>query len=179
MDEIFAHDVDQIRDPSQRWLRNTYQEGPAFRFLATRGGRPPGPHVRSLECEVVRRRARLVRVAREQGIEAAMAVGLGSRRSIFRWQAAYTGGGLAALVPGRRGPRRPLLKHAAWVEQVVIAVRLHTYWNARRIPAELRRREIADVGQWWIERLFDDFGASRPHVVALSRHLIVKADAVR
>jgi len=153
MDEIFAHDVDQIRDPSRRWLRNTYQEGPGFRFLATRGGRPPGPHVRSLECEVVRRRARLVRVAREQGIEAAMAVGLGSRRSIFRWQAAYIRGGLAALVPGRRGPRRPLLKHAAWVEQVVIAVRLHTYWNAKRISAELRRRDELEEALVRLERL--------------------------
>ena len=44
----------------------------------------------------------------------------------------------------------------------MIAVRLHTYWNAKRISAELRRREIAQVGQWWIERLFDDLGTARP-----------------
>ncbi|MGH2402548.1 MAG: integrase core domain-containing protein [Candidatus Limnocylindria bacterium] len=101
-------------------------------------------------------------MAREQGVEAAIVLGAVSRRSIFRWQAAYIRGGVEALVPERRGPRHPLRKHPAWVEQVVIAVRLHTYWNAKRISAELRRREIADVGQWWIERLFDDLGTSRP-----------------
>ena len=30
-------------DPHRRLLRHTYQEGPGFLFLATRGGRPPGP----------------------------------------------------------------------------------------------------------------------------------------
>lgn len=93
---------------------------------------------------------------------AALALGRCSRRSLFRWQAAYARGGLPALVPQARGPRAPTLTHPAWLEQVVIAVRLHTYWNAKRISAELRRREIATVGQWWIERLFDDLGTSRP-----------------
>ena len=44
----------------------------------------------------------------------------------------------------------------------MFAVRLHTYWNAKRISAELRRREIAEAGQCWIERLFDDLGTARP-----------------
>jgi len=44
----------------------------------------------------------------------------------------------------------------------VIAVRLHTYWNAKRISAELRRREIAVVSHCWIEQLFDDQGTARP-----------------
>jgi transposase InsO family protein len=99
---------------------------------------------------------------REEGLVAALALGACSRASLFRWQAAYERGGLAALVPEPRGPRVPAFKHPAWLEQVVIAVRLHTYWNAKRISAELRRREIAEVGQWWIERLFDDLGTSRP-----------------
>jgi hypothetical protein len=30
-------------DPHRRLLRHTYQEGPGFLFLATRGGRPPQP----------------------------------------------------------------------------------------------------------------------------------------
>jgi hypothetical protein len=33
----------QWADPHRRLLRHTYQEGPGFLFLATRGGRPPGP----------------------------------------------------------------------------------------------------------------------------------------
>src|SRR5207245_2411439 len=92
----------------------------------------------------------------------ALALGRCARASLFRWQAASDEGGLPALVPQRRGPRHPVLKHAAWVEQVVIAVRLHTYWSAKRIAAELRRREIASVSHGWIERLFDDLGTARP-----------------
>jgi len=82
--------------------------------------------------------------------------------TLWRWEQAYERGGLAALVPQRLGPRSRVLKHPAWVEQVVIAVRLHTYWNSKRIAAELRRREIALVSHGWIERLFDDLGTSRP-----------------
>jgi len=162
MDDIWARDIHQLRDPQRRWLRHTYQEGLGFRFLATRGGRPPRLDQPRSGCEIVRARARLLRLVREQSLDAVLALAECSRRSLFRWQAAYARGGLAALVPERRGPRTPALKHPAWVEQVVIAVRLHTYWNAKRISAELRRREIAQVGQWWIERLFDDLGAARP-----------------
>jgi len=150
------------RDPHRRWLRRTYQEGPGFRFLATRGGRPPREMAPRGDLAPVRERAKLVRVMREEGVVAALELGRCSRASLFRWQAAYERGGLAALMPERRGPRQPASTHPAWIEQVVIAVRLHTYWNAKRISAELRRRGIAEVGQWWIERLFDDLGTSRP-----------------
>ena len=160
-DEILAT-YGHAKDPHRRWLRHTYQEGPGFRFLATRGGRPPLPGAPRRGLAIVRERAWLVRVAHEEGLVAALALGRCSRASLFRWQAAYERGGLAALVPQPHGPRTPVLKHPVWLEQVVIAVRLHTYWNAKRISAELRRREIADVGQWWIERLFDDLGAARP-----------------
>lgn len=149
-------------DPHRRWLRRTYQEGPGFRFLATRGGRPPRGVAPRQDLTPVRERAKLVRVMREEGLVAALELGGCSRASLFRWQAAHERGGLAALLPERRGPRHPVPTHPAWIEQVVIAVRLHTYWNAKRISAELRRRGIADVGQWWIERLFDDLGTSRP-----------------
>jgi transposase InsO family protein len=159
MDEIHGH---HLHDPHRRWLRHTFQEGPGFRFLATRGGRPPREAVPRDELAVVRERARLVRLLREQGLSATLALGSCSRRSLFRWQAAYERGGLAALVPERRGPRSPRLQHPVWVEQVVIAVRLATYWNAKRISAELRRREIAVVSHFWIERLFDDLGTARP-----------------
>ncbi len=162
MDEIFSVSAHQLRDPHRRWLRHTYQEGPGFRFLATRGGRPPERGSRESDVAIVRDRARVLRIAREQGIAAALDVGGCSRTSLWRWQCAYERAGLAALMPARRGPRHPALMHPAWVEQVVIAVRLHTYWNAKRISAELRRREIAKVSHFWIEQLLADLGTRRP-----------------
>lgn len=163
MNQIWTGHGDE-RDPKRRWLRHTYQEGPGFLFLATRGGRPPGRHHPRAELGEVRRRARLLRVAREEGLGAALALGECSRASLFRWQAALLGGGLAALLPGPRGPRRPRLAHPGWIETVVITVRLLTYWNSKRIAAELRRREIARVSEFWIEELFDRLGAARPAV---------------
>jgi transposase InsO family protein len=160
-DEILAP-REHIRDPQRRWLRHTYQEGPGFRFLATRGGRPRREVERRSELDVVRERARLVRVLGEEGVSVALTLGGCSRASLFRWQAAYEQGGLGALIPQRRGPRHPACRHPTWVEQVVIAVRLQTYWSAKRISAELRRREIALVSHGWIERLFDDLGTARP-----------------
>lgn len=171
MDEIrtgYGHERDQDR----RWMRHTYQQGPGFRFLATRGGHPPGPR-RGRELAVVRLRARCVRVAREDGVAAALALGVCSRASLFRWQAAYASGGLAALIPERRGPRQPAAVHPAWIELVVITVRLHTYWNSKRIAAELRRRQIATVSEFWIETLFDRLGTarpSRPHLPSAIRY---------
>lgn len=119
-------------DPKRRWLRQTYPEGPGFRFLATKGGRPPSASTRTSALDVVRERARLLRVVRDEGLVAALALGRCSRRSLFRWQAADAARGLAALMPERRGPRTPRHVHPAWVEQVVITVRLQTYWSAKR-----------------------------------------------
>jgi len=161
MDELHATS-DKVRDPNRRWLRHTYQEGPGFRFLATRGGRPPGARSPRTTLDTVRLRARLLRIAREQGLDAALALELCSRRSLFRWQALAAGGGLTALVPEPYGPRHRVAKHPAWVEQVVIAVRLATYWNAKRIAAELGRREIAVVSHGWISQLLSDLGTARP-----------------
>jgi len=162
MDEIFTEYAGKRRDPDRRWMRHTYQEGPGFRFLATRGGRPPCRASSANQLGIVRARAGVLRIAREEGNAAALALDLCSRTSLWRWQRAYERGGLAALAPERRGPRQRVFRHPAWVEQVVIAVRLHTYWNAKRIAAELRRREIAVVSHGWIEQLFDDLGAARP-----------------
>jgi transposase InsO family protein len=162
MDEIFAASHNKVVDPTRRWLRHTYQEGPGFRFLATRGGRPPNAELARRWVEVVRRRARVLRVARKEDLAAALRLGECSRMTLWRWQQAYERGGLAGLVPVQLGPRHPATKHPAWVEQVVVAVRLHTYWNAKRIAAELRRREIAHVSHGWIEQLFDDLGTARP-----------------
>jgi len=161
MDEIYATPAHE-RDPKRRGLRHTYQEGLGFRFLATRGGRPPHERTRPRALIALRLRARCVRTAREQGIPAALALGVCSRATLFRWQAAYARGGLAALLPSRRGPRAIIRRHPLWVAQIVIAVRLLTYWNSKRIAAELRRREIATVSAGWVEALFDRFGATRP-----------------
>ncbi len=161
MDEISARDQAQLRDPERRWLRHTFQEGPGFRFLATRGGRPPEHQRRRGQIAAVRARARAVRIAREDGLAVVLDSGTISRTTLWRWLCAYERAGLAALVPERRGPRNPALTHPAWLEQVVITVRLHTYWNAKRISAELRRREIADVGHRWISQLLDDLSRGR------------------
>src|SRR5712691_774594 len=148
-------------NPERRWMRHTYQEGPGFLFLATRGGRPAGPRRPREDLAIVRRRARLIRVAREEGIAAAVALQGGSRATLFRWQAAFARDGLAGLLPQRRGPRRPRFRHPSWVELVVLTVRLITYWNSKRIAAELRRRGIAEVSEFWIEELFDRLGTRR------------------
>ncbi len=148
-------------NPERRWMRHTYQEGPGFLFLATRGGRPAGPRRGREELAIVRRRARLIRVAREEGIAAALALHGCSRATLFRWQAAFARDGLAALLPQRRGPRQPRFRHPSWVELVVLTVRLITYWNSKRIAAELRRRGIAPVSEFWIEELFDRLGTRR------------------
>src|SRR5712671_3786700 len=104
MDQI-ASGYGHASDPHRRGLRHTYQEGPGFLFLATRGGRPPHQPPRGGVAATVRQRAYLVRVAREQGLTAALVLGRCSRASLFRWQAALIQGGLLALVPARRGPK--------------------------------------------------------------------------
>src|SRR6266849_10050759 len=114
MDEIFG-DAQKLRDPARRWLRHTYQEGPGFRFLATRGGRPAGARSTSRDLATVRTRARLVRIAREDGLAAALERGECSRMTLWRWQQAYARGGLGGLVPERLGPRHPATRHPAWL----------------------------------------------------------------
>ena len=44
---------------------------------------------------------------------------------------------------------------------VVIAIRLHTYWNSKRIAAEMSRRGIYEVGPDHIDHLFRALGCSR------------------
>ena len=38
-----------------------------------------------------------------------------------------------------------------WVGRVVIAIRLATYWNSKRISAEMERRQIYRVGHTYID----------------------------
>ena len=122
MDELYG-DLHQRRDPQRRWLLNTYQEGLGFRFLATRGGRPPRAPQPPQNPAVLRQRARLVRIAREDGIGTALALAECSRTSLWRWQCAYERGGLAGLVPERRGPRAPVLRHPVWLDCIELCGR--------------------------------------------------------
>ena len=145
-------------DPHRRLQRHTYQEGPDFLFLATRGGRPPtAPRRRDLSA--VRFRARCVRVAREQGIAAALALGV-SRASLHRWRQRHAAGGLGALLDAPRGPSPLALPD--WVERAVILVRLLTYWNAKRLAAEFTRREIYALEHNTVSALFARSGTARP-----------------
>lgn len=146
------------KDPHRRLLRHTYQEGPGFLFLATRGGRPPGSRA-PIDLASLRFRARCVRVARDEGIRAALALGA-SRASLHRWRARYEDGGLTALLDRTRGPAPEALP--AWVEQAVIVVRLLTYWNSKRLAAEFTRREIYPLDHHAVDRLLGQLGTARP-----------------
>ena len=147
-------------DPHRRPLRHTYQEGPGFLFLATRGGRPPGPRVRE-DLTALRFRIRCVRTAEEEGVAAALALGA-RRTNLFRWRGRYAIGGLEALRHRRRGPARQHLP--AWVEQAVIVVRLLTYWNSKRLAAEFTRRDIYPLDHNVVDALLGEYGTARPSV---------------
>ncbi len=106
---------------------------------------------------------RAVKLAEEAGLEAAVALGC-SRRSVFRWTALYKTGGIAALLPKSRARREAQAAVPDWVGRVVIAIRLSTYWNSKRISAEMERRQIYKVGHTYIDELFKRHGCSRGSV---------------
>src|SRR5439155_1128127 len=110
-----------------------------------RGGRPPCRASSANQLGIVRARAGVLRIAREEGNAAALALDLCSRTSLWRWQRAYERGGLAALAPERRGPRQRVFRHPAWVEQVVIAVRLHRGLLAFASPHERQQHRVLAV----------------------------------
>jgi transposase InsO family protein len=147
-------------DPHRRPLRHTYQEGPGFLFLATRGGRPPRRPERE-DLAGLRFRIRCVRTALEEGVAAALALGV-SRTSLHRWRGCYAEGGLEALRHGPRGPARQHLP--AWVELAVIVVRLLTYWNSKRLAAEFSRRDIYPLDHNAVDALLGEYGTARPGV---------------
>jgi hypothetical protein len=109
----------------------------------------------------LRFRARAVRLAREDGIAAALALGA-SRASLHRWQCWYAADGLAGLVDRPRGPAPSRLP--GWVEQAVVVVRLLTYWNSKRLAAEFTRREIYPLNHHAVDALLADVGTARPSV---------------
>jgi len=157
MDELRT---EHRKDPHRRLLRHTYQEGPGFLFLATRGGRPPGRLARH-EVANLRRRIRAVRVSREEGVAAALALGV-SRASLHRWRLRYATEGLEGLLDQPRGPAAGRLPD--WVAQAVIVVRLLTYWNSKRLAAEFTRRDIYPLSHHAVDGLFAEHGTARPSV---------------
>src|SRR5487761_23469 len=128
-------------DPRRRGRRHRYQEGPGFLFLATQNGRPRAERHRP-SLDRVRRRMRAVRLAAEKGVEAACEELRVSRRALYYWMATFQDKGIDGLVDGSRRPHRLQSKVPVWVDQIVIAIRLHTYWNSKRIAAEMMRRQI-------------------------------------
>src|SRR5438132_8742588 len=118
MEQIVV-DHGHTRDPHRRWIRHTFQEGPGFLFLATRGGRPPKQLAERSELAEIRRRARVLRVAREDGIAAALALGECSRASLFRWHQHTSAAVWRRCVPFAGG--RAAAGYPGWTEQVVIA----------------------------------------------------------
>jgi len=147
-------------DPHRRLQRHTYQEGPGFLFLATRGGRPPGMPVGE-DLVALRFRMRCVRKAVDDGIGAALALGV-SRASLHRWRTRHAAGGLEALRDRPRGPAPDRLP--GWVEQAIIVVRLLTYWNSKRLAAEFARRDIYPLGHHAVDALLAGLGTARPSV---------------
>ena len=137
-------------DPHRRLLRHTYQEGPGFLFLATRGGRPPGTGRPARTSAALRFRARCVRVAREEGIAAALDAGRQPGKPPSLARAAMPRAASRRSVDRPRGPGPTRLP--AWVEQAVIVVRLLTYWNRKRLAAEFTRREICPLDHHAVDR---------------------------
>ena len=118
-------------DP-HRWLRrNRYQEGPDFLFLATQNGRPPEKRPSRGLLAGVRLRMRAVRLAKESGVASAVGFTGCSRASIYRWIQAFEKGGITALVEDSRRPQHLRTTVPNWVDTVIIAIRLNTYWNSK------------------------------------------------
>ncbi len=151
-------------DP-HRWLRrNRYQEGPDFLFLATQNGRPRVEAPAGAGMARVRARRRAVRVAEELGLEAAVQASGASRASIYRWVKAFEREGIGGLLEESRRPKQLRTSVPPWVDTVVIAIRLQTYWNSKRISAEMKRREIYEVSPKHIDQLLQRLGCSRSAV---------------
>jgi len=151
-------------DP-RRWLRrHHYQEGPGFLFVATQGGRPASDPSGPRGPAQIRRRMRAVRLARELGVEASSRQLGCSRRAIHYWLAAFAADGIAGLVGGSRRPQHFRPSVPAWVDRVIITIRLLTYWNSKRIAAEMDRRQIYQVGHDYIDGLLRAQGCSRGSV---------------
>ena len=121
-------------DPHRRLRRHHYQEGPDFLFLASQGGRPVERSPRGISTDRIRQRMRAVRLAQGAGVEVACRELGCRRRALYYWLRAFEAGGIVGLVDRSRRPHRLRPGVPAWVDQVIITIRLLTYWNSKRIP---------------------------------------------
>jgi transposase InsO family protein len=104
---------------------------------------------------------RAIRLSREVGVEETLRQVGCSRRALFYWSATFNAEGIAGLIDGSQRPQRLRPGVPGWVDQVIITIRLLTYWNAKRIAAEMDRREIYRVGHRYIDRLLQAQGCAR------------------
>ena len=106
----------------------------------------------------------MVRLAQEAGTEATC-----------RQLAAAVRGciALSGRVPSPRhhGPLGPVAPtaptasdHSSLVGEVMLTIRLLTYWNSKRITAQMDRRHAYRVGHAYIDRLFRAQGSTRGRV---------------
>ncbi len=104
---------------------------------------------------------RVVRHALAHGTESAVSELGVARRSVFRWLATFRAAGIEGLVPKSKRPNQVRCTVPNWVDMVIIAIRLHTYWNSKRIAAEMCRRGIYKVSPDHIDQLFRNLACSR------------------
>jgi transposase InsO family protein len=153
-------------NPQRLPRRNHYQEGPGFLFVATQGGRPPEEVALAGQGTVVRRRRAALRRWADGEPLAVVCADVGcSRATLFRWRTRWQLEGLEGLLDQPRVGRRSELTSA--LERLILTVRLLTYWNSRRVAAELRRRGVCTVSHGQIDRLIDRYGCHRPSYVRI------------
>ena len=148
-------------NPHRLPRRNHYQEGPDFLFLATQGGRPRTIRSSPSAGSVVRRRRAALRRWDAGGSVADVCAEFAcSRASLYRWRERFDARGLAGLVdnyrPGGRG------ELPTQVQQLVMTVRLLTYWNSRRLAAEFSRRGVWSLSHGQVDRLLARYATHRP-----------------
>lgn len=96
--------------------------------------------VRAQRLDRLRIRMRAVRLAQQQGVDAASRQVGCPRRSLYRWLTAFEAAGIVGLCSHSQRPHRLRPTIPAWVDTVIITIRLLTYWNSKRIAAEMTRR---------------------------------------
>jgi transposase InsO family protein len=107
---------------------------------------------------------RAVRIAKAEGVEAACFQLSCSPASLYRWLAIFESKGMEGLLERSRRPLHVRTQIPDWVDRVIVTVRLLTYWNSKRISAELARRGVYQVSPTYIDRLFRAGGCSRGSV---------------
>lgn len=105
-----------------------------------------------------------VRLVRAIGVEGACARLGCARPSLYRWLAAFNREGIRGLLDDSQRPHRLRPTVPAWVDQVILTIRLLTYWNSKRISAEMGRRQIYPVGHTYIDGLLRAEGCARGSV---------------